>query len=200
MLILQKAVFLHVPKTGGTWVREAIRAAGVSFEELLVEGDQHADLSYCPRLDTFKFAFVRHPLSLYQSYWRFKVANQWDSLNPFDMDCAAPSFNRFVENVLAKHPRWCSRMFEDYVGVADQEIEFIGRFERLEADLTRALTLVGETFDEAAISRTPPVNASVGPSPSWSPQLVSAIQHSERDAMTRFGYDVGEGGWHSPTN
>ena len=51
----------------------------------------------------------------------------WDARNPFDMDCGAPGFESFVENVLRLEPAWCSRMFEDYVGrTPADEINFVG--------------------------------------------------------------------------
>ena len=31
-LIKSNALFLHIPKTGGTWVEEALKAAGVEVE------------------------------------------------------------------------------------------------------------------------------------------------------------------------
>jgi hypothetical protein len=194
-LLLPRAVFLHVPKTGGSWVGAALRAAGVRFDEYLIEGDPHGDPSYCPRPDAFKFAFVRHPLDVYRSYWRFKMdrfdgRRPWDAQNPFDRDCASPDFDEFVRKVVEQYPGWCSRMFEDYVGPATREIEFVGRFERLRQDLVRALTLAGERFDERAIMTTPPENASVWPSPAWTPALERAALESERDALVRFGYRV----------
>jgi hypothetical protein len=128
MLIFRNAVFLHVPKTGGTWVKAAVANAGLDFDEYIVDGDIHGDLSYCPFPDRFIFAFVREPLSLYQAYWRFKVMAGWDARNPFDMACRAAAFDGFVENVLRLEPAWCSRMFDDYVGPApEQEISFVGR-------------------------------------------------------------------------
>ena len=66
MLIFKDAVFLHVPKTGGTWVKTAVKNAGIEFEEYIVDGDIHGDLSYCPHKDRFIFAFVREPLRLYE--------------------------------------------------------------------------------------------------------------------------------------
>ena len=97
MLIFKDAVFLHVPKTGGTWVKAAVANAGIDFEEHIVDGDIHGDLSYCPFRDRFVFAFVREPLSLYQAYWRFKIMAGWDARNPFDVVCAAPVFDEFVK-------------------------------------------------------------------------------------------------------
>src|SRR5438876_9097192 len=105
MLIFKDAVFLHVPKTGGTWVKAAVTNARLDFEDYIVDGDPHGDLSNCPFRDRFIFAFVREPLSRYRSYWRFKMGQfqmntDWDTRNPFDEACAALTFEGFVENVL----------------------------------------------------------------------------------------------------
>ena len=188
MLIFPRAVFLHVPKTGGSWVREAVRAAGCQAEDYLVDDDVHGDLSYCPCPDRFLFAFVRHPLTLYRSYWRFKIGERWDTRNPFDMDCAADTFPAFIENVVSKYPAWCSSMFEDYVGPPDRPIDFIGRFESLVDDLVRALHGAGETFDESALRATPPVNVSGPHEAVWTPRLVDLVVKSEERALHRFGY------------
>ena len=195
MLFTQNAVFLHVPKTGGSWVRDALLAAGIPRDEYLVDGDQHADLSYCPHPERFKFAFVRHPLSLYRSYWRYKMGtygtSDWDVRNPFDVDCAATTFDAFVRNVLAKYPGWCTQMFEDYTGPLHGQIEFVGRFERLADELVVALRLAGETFDETLLRQTPRTNVSWWPAQEaqWSAELASAVLAAEWAAIVRFGYD-----------
>lgn len=193
MLILQRAVFLHVPKTGGTWVEQALRMAGVEFEQFIVDGDQHGDLSYSPRPQAFTIAFVRNPLTLYQSYWRFKVDRGWDQRNPFDVECRADSFIDFVAGVVRQHPGWCSQMFEDYVGPPTAPISFIGRFENLADDLVTALRLCGEQFDEAALRSTPPANVSRTPLTlcQWRQDLITTVAKSEVSAMTRFGYASG---------
>jgi len=190
VLIFKNAVFLHVPKTGGSWVKAAVTNARLEFEEYIVDGDVHGDLSHCPDRDRFIFAFVREPLSLYRSYWRYKMTAGWDDRNPFDTDCAAPSFRAFVENVLRLEPAWCSRMFQDYVGPPDDEINFVGRFESLADDLVRVLQMVGETFDEQAIRNTSPVNISHTSEDlaCWTEVLANRVRHSEYAAIARFGY------------
>jgi hypothetical protein len=189
MLIFRNAVFLHVPKTGGSWVTMAVRAGGCQVEDYVVDDDVHGDLSYCPHRDRFIFAFVRHPLALYRSYWRFKIGHKWDVRNPFDMDCAADTFPAFVEKVVSKYQGWCSSMFEDYVGPPDRPIDFIGRYETLADDLVRALRTAGESFDESALRATPPVNVSGPCEASWTPALVDAVVKSEARALQRFGYE-----------
>jgi len=166
-----------------------VRAAGCLVEDYVVDGDNHGALSYCPHRDRFVFAFVRHPLALYRSYWRFKIGRAWDVRNPFDMDCAADTFPAFVENVVSKYPAWCSSMFEDYVGPPERPIDFIGHFESLADDLVRALRSAGESFDESALRTTPPVNASHSYDAVWTPALVDAVVKSEERALQRFGYE-----------
>jgi hypothetical protein len=191
VLIFSNAVFLHVPKTGGTWVKAAVARAGIEFDEYIVDGDIHGDLSYCPCRDRFTFAFVREPLSLYQAYWRFKTMVGWDARNPFDMDTQATAFDAWVENVLRLEPAWCSRMFEDYVGRTPEEgIDFVGRYESLADDLVRALRMIGISFHEQAIRETPPVNVSnvSHALTQWKAELAARVRTSEQRAIARFGY------------
>jgi len=191
MLILATSCFLHVPKTGGTWVKAAISAARIPFEEFTVDGDVHADLRYCPRPERFKFAFVRHPVEFYRSYWQYKMGMGWDPQNPLDVDCAAADFHAFVRNVVVRYPGMCTQLFEDYVGPPGNEIEFIGRYERLQDDLIVALRLAGERVDEATIRSCPPQNISprfLFPA-EYSRELEDAVRQSEARAIARFGFD-----------
>jgi hypothetical protein len=165
-------------------------AAGIPLTEFFVDGDPHCDLSYCPCPEKFLFAFVRQPLDVYRSYWRFKRARGWDGRNPFDVDCRADAFGRFVEQVLEKYPGWCSRMFEDYVGPRGREIAFVGRYERLADDLVTALRLGRVPFDEPTIRRHPPQNVSTWPTTDavWCPELAERVRVAEAEAFERFGY------------
>ena len=100
MLILPNACFLHVPKTGGSWVKKAIAAAGIECQDYRLAGDPHIGLQDCPCPEKFKFAFVRHPVDLYRSYWQFKMTNGWDEKNPLDQSCQSDDFHQFTRDVL----------------------------------------------------------------------------------------------------
>jgi hypothetical protein len=157
---------------------------------LLSDGDRHGDLSYSPHPDRFTFGFVRHPLTLYQSYWRFKAQHGWDERNPFDVDCREDAFERFVRRVLDLYPGWCSQMFADYVGPADRSIASVGRFESLVDDLVAALRCCDCAFDEAALRSTAPVNVSMTPLAlcRWTSSLAEEVASAEAEAMNRFNY------------
>jgi hypothetical protein len=194
-LIMQKSRFLHTPKTGGTWVRRAIRNARIVHAS--TEREQaHVDLTNCPGSGLFTIAFVRHPWAWWKSYWVFKQKHGWDDKNPFDRACGVDHFERFLVGVLENEPGRCSQVFELFTGPSNREIEFVGRFERLVDDLIRGLSAAREVFDEEAIRRTRPEN--VGDyqhySTACSAEVRARILAAERPALERFGYDEFDGG------
>jgi hypothetical protein len=81
-------------------------------------------------------------------------------------------------------------MFEEYVGPPENEIEFVGRFERLADDLVRALHFAGETFDERKLREGPPLNTTTWPDGKrgWSDALFEQVGDAEQSCLARFGY------------
>lgn len=98
LLLGEGAIFLHIPKTGGTWVREVLKEQGLVVASF---GHLHADyrhtqyywqqypehivplalkrrsLSPALKKDSFVFCFVRHPLSWLESWWSFMTSQNW---------------------------------------------------------------------------------------------------------------------------
>lgn len=99
--IKNNAIFLHIPKTGGTWVERVLHKLGLVTEK---KGHEHADFDrvlYADRLvaakrlpyllamrklreltnglpaEPTKFCFVRNPLSWYESWWRYMQSRGW---------------------------------------------------------------------------------------------------------------------------
>lgn len=191
MLILPHSCFLHVPKTGGSWVKQAIFAAGIPAREHSRDGYTHLGISDCPQPGLFRFAFVRNPLGLYRSYWQFKMTVGWDAANTLDQRCRSDDFATFVTSVLASFPGVYAQSLRDYVGPPEAPIEFIGRFENLVEDLVQALTLAGEHFDAAAVRQLPPSNVSDKRKASaiFTPALEAAVRAAEAEVFERFGYE-----------
>ena len=98
LLLKDGSVFLHVPKTGGTWVTRVLTElglveAGFGAKHASYEGVMNVTRSYPrstakhllttgPRFAgrvraSFKFCFVRHPVDWYASYWRHNNLKGW---------------------------------------------------------------------------------------------------------------------------
>ena len=182
---------MHVPKTGGSWVKKAIIASGINCEDYRIDGDPHIGLKQCPAPDKFKFAFVRHPVQLYRSYWQFKMTHEWDKKNPLDMECKSDNFNIFIRNVLDKYPGYYGDALSEFVGEGKYEIEFIGQYENLVEDLITALKSAKEIFNENIIRNLPPYNVSDKKKfpAQYTEELEQEIRKSEIKVINRFGYD-----------
>jgi hypothetical protein len=190
-MIMKKCRFLHTPKTGGEWVRAAVRQAGVTFVECR---PPHVHVDHCPGQGMFTIAFVRHPWTWWRSYWLYKRSNGWDLKNPFDIECMDNRFENFLCNVLDKAPGYCSQAFSYFAGTPDNEIDFVGRFEDLINDFVRGLQAAGEPFDEDKLRSTPPRN--VGDyscfSTKCSDEIRRRVLEAETSALTRFNYHPDE--------
>ncbi len=81
-----KQIFIHFPKTAGTYIEETFDKDGISYEKLLSSskhrplyrdqhGSKHCGVCYEEYpADVYKrFLFIREPISWYQSYISFKI-------------------------------------------------------------------------------------------------------------------------------
>jgi hypothetical protein len=72
MIITSKSVWIHVPKTGGTWIRTALEGVQLHFSTRIIYPGHHKASTAPPR--PFYFAFVRNPWAWYVSHYYF---NRW---------------------------------------------------------------------------------------------------------------------------
>jgi predicted O-methyltransferase YrrM len=151
-----KIAFLHVPKTAGTWATVALAAAGVDLRPVGMHA-QLADLPTTERL--YRIGFVREPLNWYRSYWAHRHSKQDWRDEPLDT-IAHYHFEGFVSRVMDYWPGYLDTLYSSFVGPEGEQIEFVGRYERLADDLVRALQLAGQDFDEEVLRGYPPANVS----------------------------------------
>lgn len=174
-LLERSVLFLHVPRTGGTWVKEAMFQAGIPIEKWgkvcppyrpkkhTIIPHLHAEL--WARVGGV-FTFVRHPVPYYVSVWRFTCRSwkQWpdkmwwavqERNDPAAINEAIlrwkPDFSEWLDEMLEEEPGWVTRWFERYVGPPGGEFcHFIGRTETIESDLEQVIRMLGygELWDE----------------------------------------------------
>jgi hypothetical protein len=202
-VVLPNSLFIHVMKTGGSWVCEALigsklgRDAGFPHTTIaeLRETDYYRD-------GQFRFSFVRHPIPWYQSFYRFSVSrpqNQWPprgwqyrkQYERLAHPHPGVSFEEFCEYVLEYHPGYCTKNYWVSLGAPETEIEFIGRTENLREDLLRALELAGETVTDEQrrfIREFPPHNVSPRVSAEYTLRHLREFRRLEAPTLERFGY------------
>lgn len=209
-LLLPKSLFLHVPRTGGSTVRKVVQDLGLAVAEVRCDHHvltkqsiksaccMHNTLSeigyeYLDLQDRFTFAFVRHPLTWYQSYWSLRTYhNSWEWDNRIDMKLKADTFTQFLQNVLEHFPGRASFMFERFFKDS-VPLDFIGRYERLEEDLAYALSTAGEPVDPITFALPRAWNSGVkrygmAQRCLYTEELHAAICEQETGIMDRFGY------------
>lgn len=171
-MLLKNSAFLHIPRTGGTWVRNVLTDAALPTKEYATiphksygtEGHQetwHNVPMFSGRFREIEhvFCFVRNPLTWYPSYFRLKNrvdGGSWNGFNPFDHRCAHIDFYIFIEKVIQEYPKgYLSWMYEFYTDYATS----VGTQEHLSDGLRLALQVAEEDW-EAVDYDTPPAHVS----------------------------------------
>jgi hypothetical protein len=192
-LLTPRLRFLHVPKTGGVWVSEALAAAGVRVTPLRRTqggiGSDHAALRVtADYADRFTLAYIRHPLDWWRSLWAYRMRTGWLKDHLIDTAARSDEFDEFISLVIERLPGHYGERAALYIGEPESPISHIGRFESLADDLVSALALAGEEFDEPALRAHPPVNTNdYSRTPArYEPELAAALARAEHGLIERF--------------
>jgi len=220
------ALFLHVPKTGGTFLRKlfvALDLVKINFARdhsdmrrtLHVSKHHPGSFLYSSlRLGrsvereakrSFKFCFVRHPFTWYESCWQFMEDLGWqlplpppsrfgfynDPWHPLEpvAQAADKDFNSFMRKMTRQHPGYLTRLYEQYAPAG--WIDFVGRQENLIADARHILDHLKVNYDESIFSSLGRVNASKTLRPVWSEENKKMICELEKGVFEKYGYETG---------
>ena len=195
------ALFLHIPKTGGSWVEHTLGQIGIEIDPAeTIPGVtyRHSLLPMIRREHPLAFTFVRHPLSWYESWWKFQ-AGIWTVFEPGVWHpqrvlerCQSDDFNEFIRLAIEHEPSYVSRMYEWFIGPPGHDfVQFVGRQENLAEDLIAVLMTLGYEVDAPAIRRIARANESQKRygEPVWDPDLRRKVLELEASAIRRFYAD-----------
>jgi len=214
------SVFLHIPKTGGNWITAVLQE--INLVDKMVP-HKHADIDrffspvfkyrkellkylFSPKYFSylhnkpFMFCFVRHPLSWYESWFKYQSQSkrQWRPFGePRDIynwhpnailnGLGSPDFNQFVRNVINKRPGYVTELYGWYTR---PQIDFIGKQENLTEDFIKVLRIMNVGFDEDFIRMRGKVGVSELPKEPiiWDEGLKEEVYRLEYAGIVRYGY------------
>ena len=199
-------LFVHLPKTGGSWLRHVLRDAGfVADDDEEVDPGVaawpvpasassgmrrcHATARSIGHDPARSFCFVRHPLAWYRSLWAHGARDGWEH-KEFVLDqYGCDDFLEFMDRCLRAFPTgFVSLLYRIYTEGAG----FVGRYERLEEDLRAALELAGlgpMTSLQHAPMNVASAKPELGRRCLYPLALAERVATVEDEAIRRFGYD-----------
>jgi len=156
MIVLKNSIFYDIPKTGGSWVSEGLVAY---MKGEFVLGSSHSPPGVFKEKEKeckgrLKFAFIRHPVEWYRSYYASRVASgQTEQVN----------FSEFLDYAFYEKPCFFNdKPWTTYGNYLKPflKCDFIGRTEKLAVDLGKALDMAGEEYHPDRLLDRPKVNES----------------------------------------
>jgi hypothetical protein len=191
----QRIGFVHLPKTGGTWIKHALRSV---IPDLVEPDERKGHLRWDEVPSKFVFGFVRDPATWYESYWSHrKTYSDWDEHPIDELIRETEDFASFVHAAYERWPGFLSDYYEVWLGPPGTI--YVGRYERLMEDLLEALVLSGElppdfeASDYGSILAMPPINMRFR-NVEITPELREMIYASEAQAVERYGYSADASG------
>lgn len=181
LLVKGGGIFLHIPKTGGNWVRRVLKESGLAAGSI---GTKHADIGRLfspaakstgnllkyyvrrgfglyPRGKHFLFCFVRDPLAWYESWFKYmsQPSRNWCHFGD-ENDTASWHPNAMLNGVGApEFNQFVRNVVQKRPGYVTElfgwyttpQVDFVGKQENLREDLIQVLKLLGLNFDEEFI-------------------------------------------------
>jgi len=207
LLTSSNAMFVRIPKCGTIYVQKALQAAGIAVKRADRLEHPHYDFGFehappwAMRWPGHRaFAFVRHPLTWYESWWKYQQWQKWPKIGTASVPrtshpqtclegLGSDDFNAFVHNVLRHEPAYVTRLYEWFLGPENAphiDPAFVGRLETIHADLSRFLMNLGYGALELPEK---PVHVSPTEAPVWHPDTYRRVRLGEAAAIRRFYND-----------
>lgn len=210
VLLKNDVLYLHIPKTGGNWLRKLLRESGCVIRSV---GDKHATYDFVAgmlakrslwdrwlRPDKYSklkyLTVVRNPLSWYESWFKYQKARgfvdwgtsgdirHWhimSSINSVKHD----DFNEFVRAIHRVHPGFVSDLYSAYAARSSAHVLKLEQIRNDVAQINRRFDL---GISESAIFAAPEHGVSPRVPISWDNRTFEDTVRLEQAAFCRFGY------------
>ena len=187
-IISDAVIFNHIPKCGGSYVKEACKNAG-AYVDVVGKGRNRSEKGHAIAWAPFTFTFVRSPITWYVSWYCYRKNK---SKKVFPSSLWNPCLNKTIKDICETQPGFLTERYYRYITPSTGNTSFVGKWEYLIEHLVVLLKLAKVRFDEQALRSTPRVNVSKFPSHAdgsrqrLSEETVEIIMRSEKDIFANF--------------
>ena len=183
---IDRAICLHIPKTGGTFVRNYFKESGMDHDVEKLGERAHMNAQVLREIightEDLVFCFVRHPLTWFRSYWTSKQEipdRRGGSLDKI----VDESWEVFVDTIIKKFPRYLAGFYEGYTEIC----RFVGKQENLRNDLDCVLKYLRVSYNRDYLFKRVPDNVVLSEE-KYTILQAKAIMESEKDVIDKYGY------------
>ena len=214
-ILKNNVVFLHIPKTGGTWVKKVLEDEGLLVADYSHEHSTYDYFAAATRLlrkrnyfyrlqkrrflvdDPKFFCVVRNPLTWYESWYKFQIARnfekwgsvgdpgKWHVMSALN-DLVTDDFNQFMENVNTRVPGFVTSLYAMYTANSGATAV---RLENIHVEMADFLTKSGIAVAPEKLKAKEKENVSPEIRIAWDPDLRERTIRNEIAAFSRYGYD-----------
>lgn len=209
-----RTVYLHIPKTGGNWIRSIAKKSGKLVSrthrnkhatyDLLVGSGLKSKRRFPGfqnrKADLRTFCVVRNPLLWYQSFFRYQTDNgwkqwgvtgdvdNWHCLSPLNM-APTDDFNAYMRTVNANAPGFLNYLYSSYALPSGARVL---KNETLRDDLLALNSDWGLCLDERLILSEDKINVSTKIDIDWSEENYANTLRNEAPTFLKYGYAMGD--------
>jgi hypothetical protein len=151
-IISNKLLFIHVPKTGGTYVRELINNIGIpNYETGRFEEHDHKGINDLQKYDHLKsFGIIRKPFDWTISRWKWgmftefsaKVKGGTSAKHHWMADVWSDDINEFLFNTINKRKGIAEETMYNMLQIGmPNQVDYILKLENLKDDLSNLFKL-----------------------------------------------------------
>lgn len=206
--------YLHIPKTGGNWVRSILRGSGIKEQKSnfiskhasydLIVGANSSRYNFLNDYLSKKIKFfcvVRHPLLWYQSWFNYQgrwkewrkfgqVGNlskkKWHCLSSINSE-SIRDFNKFINNINKSTPGFLTYLYYSYILSSGARVLKNELLRDQLCELNREWKL---GLNESLILHSKKINESNKSKIIWSEENVKNTLENEKAIIKKFNYSI----------